>query len=60
MCVKCVNVKIFIKVEDEHLTFDLGGSKRRARIQDKWDARKQRARLKNEIPPSNKSKERKI
>ena len=60
MCVKCVNVKIFIKVEDEDLTFDLGGSKRRTRIQDKWDARKQRARLKNEIPPSNQSKERKI
>lgn len=60
MCVKCVNVKIFMKLNDETLEFDLNGSKRRARIQDKWDARKQRARLKNEIPPSNKSKERKM
>lgn len=60
MCVKCVNVKIFMKVDDETLEFDLNGYKRRRTIQQRWDARKQRTRLKNEIAALGKSKERKM
>ena len=61
MCVKCVNIKIFVKVDDDEiLEFELNGSKRRRTIQQRWDARKQRTRLKNEIAALGKSKERKM
>lgn len=53
MCKNCVNVKIFMKIDDD-------GENRRTRIQQKWDARQQRKRLNNAITPSDRSKGRKI
>lgn len=60
MCVKCVNVKIFMRVDEEALTYDLDGSNRRNRIQQRWDANKQRKRLNNALNSSGKNKIRKM
>lgn len=54
------NIKIVMSVNQKVEYFDLFGLERRAIIQGKWDARRQRKRLNNAITPSDKIKDRKI
>lgn len=57
MSIASVNIKIFMKVEDDVKHFDL---KRCVTIQEKWNAHKQRKKLQKAILPSNNNKERKM